>query len=102
MSYPCYPFSTFIFYLLHLSSFFLNFSGMKSSPTEASIPMSPIITKNKEELVYPPDYMRDPLIRGKAAKAMLSIICIIPKAVPVIFFFTTSGIDGRIQFPYKQ
>jgi hypothetical protein len=42
------------------------------------------------------------LINGKAARAMLYIICMIPKAVPVIFFFTTSGIEGTMQFPYKE
>lgn len=43
--------------------------------------------------------MSAPLMSGKKAKAKLSIICMIPNAVPVIFFLTTKGIDGRIQFP---
>ena len=41
--------------------------------------------------------MMAPFINGKKASPILLKTCIIPKAVPSIFFLTTSGIVGKTQ-----
>ena len=80
---------------------------MYKRPTEETIPSRPIMTKNKEECLYPvglfgsldPCSIKAPLMRGKNDNERLYIVCISPKAVPVIFFSTTKGMAGIIQFP---
>lgn len=80
---------------------------MYKRPTDETIPKSPIATKNNEECLYPvglfgsfdPCSIRAPFMRGKKDNARLYIVCINPKAVPVIFLSTTKGIAGIIQLP---
>ena len=63
--------------------------------------------KNRDECLYPvglfgsfdPCSIRAPLMRGKNDNERLYIVCIKPNAVPVIFFSTTKGMAGIMQFP---
>lgn len=91
-------------YLLVASNFLLALSLINNNPNDKKIPVNPIVTKNSEECLNPVAWFPYPAAEtisdemiGKKARAILSIICMIPKAVPMIFFLTTKGIDGTIQ-----
>lgn len=66
-------------------------------------PNAPKITKKREAFLYPLISLEEfsiiwPEIRGQRAIAKFSNTNIIPKADPVIFLLTTTGIAGIIQF----
>ena len=84
----------YLFYLLLFpsSSFTFSYLGKINIPKEEITPKIPTLMKNISALMYPsldcyPSSTNVPDIKGKKHNATLSIIWIIPNAVPKIFFF---------------
>lgn len=69
------------------------------------MPTNPTREKNSDEFLYPElfdylfslFYIISPFMRGKRANTILYTVWRIPKAVPVIFFFTTKEMEGTRQ-----
>lgn len=74
----------------------------QNNPKLDKTPITPIMTKNKDDLWYPISFEIEcytiwPDIIGHIAIAKFSKASIIPKAVPVIFLLTTTGMEGMMQ-----